>query len=309
MEILSNYQKFPDPAKGSVMALGNFDGVHLGHQSVINFAKSISRTKERPLSVMTFEPHPITILKEKVAPFRLTNPSQKERLIAQLGVDYLCIIPFGIDFAKISAEDFVTEFLLNRFQVDHIVIGYDFIFGHNRKGDADLLKQMSSQYGFGFSQAEPIIYEEVNQPYSSTYIRQLLQVGAVQEANSMLGHPFTIEGKIIKGKQLGRRIGYPTANIKINDYIYPKFGVYAVNVKFHDRYFPGVANIGIRPTFHRSHPLLEVHIFDFSHNMYGEYVEVELFKFLRPERMFNDAIELKNQISADCQLARDVLWG
>ncbi len=313
MQIIRHYKFCSEVARNSVVALGNFDGVHLGHKAVIGKACKIAQENSLPSAVMTFEPHPVSVLRPDIPPLRITPFRTKAVLIRELGVDVLFAIRFDRDFAQITAEDFIEKILLENLGVRHVVIGYDFIFGHNREGNAGLLRKMSEKHGFGLTQVNEQGSGDLS--YSSTRIRRCLQNGDIAQACNMLGHDYVIEGVVVRGDARGREIGFPTANIRLGGYMRPAFGVYAADVSIQKSEarnqkpeyitLSAVVNIGRKPTFGGEEDLLEAHIFDFNRDIYGRRICVTLRKFLRPEQKFNNADELKEQINNDCKQARE----
>lgn len=306
MRIIKDYKACPQDAKGSVIALGNFDGVHKGHVSVINKAIEIAKDNGLQSAVLTFEPHPLSVLRSNIKPFRLTSEAQKIEIIEKLVVDNLFIINFDSAFSQIKAPDFIKEILVNNLGAAHIVTGEEFIFGYNRLGNSELLAKEALQCGFGYSQVKPVGGDS---RFSSTLARKCLAVGDLAKGREILGRNFIIEGVVETGNQKGRKIGFPTVNISLGDYIRPAFGVYAVKLKISGggAMLTGAANIGIKPTTNGTKELLEVHIFDFSENIYGHNVQVELIEYIRPERKFESLDALSKQITEDCNQIRKLL--
>lgn len=303
MQIINDYNKRPDTAKGSVIALGNFDGVHKGHVELINTAVKIAKDNNRPSAVMTFEPHPINVFKPEIANYRLTSKEQKASLLEDLGIDYLYAVNFTKEFASITAKEFIEVILLEKLCSTHIVTGDDFIFGHNKGGDADMLEKYSKTHGFGYSKIEAVGDSD---RFSSTRARKALKSGDLNEVSSILDRNYTLSGIIVKGENRGKSIGFPTINIDMGEYLRPKQGVYAVRatIQGDGRTFRGVANLGVKPTFNGSEEILEVHIFDFDSDVYGKTVQIEFLSYIREERKFKDAEELVVQIKKDCIAAK-----
>ncbi|MCP5431928.1 MAG: bifunctional riboflavin kinase/FAD synthetase [Alphaproteobacteria bacterium] len=314
MRIVSRHADLPSTCRGAVVAIGNFDGVHLGHRKVIAEARAVAEEIGAPLAVMTFEPHPRAFFNPEAAPFRLTSFETKARLLAGLGVDILYALPFDRSLATKGAQDFVDDVLVTGIAALHVVVGEGFRFGKARSGDVAVLGYMGEMEGFGLSVVEPlkVATREGEEVLSSSFIRRLIAAGEVGEAARRLGYHWTIEGKVARGAQRGRTIGFPTANLALGDYLRPAFGVYAVLAE-RDRgeakaTIPGVANIGVRPTVQKeSEPWLEVHLFDFEGNLYGEALAVRLVSFLRAERKFDGIEALKRQIGEDARAARAAL--
>jgi len=310
MRIFRHYTELPAAVRGGVIALGNFDGVHRGHQTVIGEALSLSRRLAVPCGVMTFEPHPRSLFAPDTPPFRLTPFRIKARLIEALGVDFLLMQHFDRAFAAHTADSFINEVLINGLGAVAVVAGYDFAFGKGRQGTIALLRQRSEQGAF---RLVPVGQQTAGdgQTYSSNRIRQALQNGKPEEAAALLGRAWEIEGRVETGDQRGRTIGFPTANIHLADYLRPAIGVYAVRAgvdrgdatQWHD----GVANLGRRPTFAKQDLLLEAHLFDVDDDLYGRHVRVALHHYIRPERTFAGLDELRTQIALDSQAARALL--
>lgn len=312
MRIFRHYTEVPDEVRGGVVALGNFDGVHLGHQAVIGRAVEAARASGRPATVMTFEPHPRAVFNPGQPPFRLTPWRIKARHIAALGVDVLFIQHFDLDFARRSAEDFVENVLVSGLGASHVVTGYDYVFGHGRRGDCALLARMAADLDFGTACVSPVCGPN-SEVYSSTRVRQALTAGRPAEAARLLGRCWEIEGRVEHGDARGRGIGFPTVNLALGEYLWPAVGVYAVragvdrggDTVWHD----GVANFGRRPTFGGGDVVLEAHLFDFDGDLYGQHLRVALVEFVRPERKFDGIEALKAQIAEDCETARRILAG
>jgi riboflavin kinase/FMN adenylyltransferase len=317
MRILRHHTGLGEADRGAVVAIGNFDGVHQGHRTVIDTAGRIARELEAPQAVLTFEPHPRAVFQPDIAPFRLTPFRSKARQIELMGVDVLFVIHFDRDFAQHSAEEFVRMLLVDGLGVKHVVAGADFVFGNRRRGNAGLLRELGGKHGFGVTFVESVKAPD-GQPFSSTRIRDHLAAGRPAEAARLLGRPFEIEGRIEPGDKRGRTIGFPTANIELDDYVWPAHGVYAVRAgidtpvegeRTHTEWHDGVANLGRRPTFGGDAVLLEVHLFDFDEDIYGRHLRVSLIDFLRPEKKFDGIAALKAQIAEDATRARERLAG
>ncbi len=295
--------------KGASVALGNFDGVHLGHQSVIALARAASGELNAPLGVITFEPHPRQFFAPNAPAFRLMNAEARTHRLEKLGVDRLYELPFNAGLAGLAAEAFARDVLGAGLGIRHLVIGEDFRFGKGRTGDATLLKTLGRELRFGVTIA-PLV-SDTRGDYSSTAIRQALTDGHPEDAARMLGHRHRVEGLVQRGDQRGRTLGFPTINLGLEGLHLPRFGVYAVTVEVFDgrhagRYH-GAASIGIRPTFGVNAPNLEVFLFDFSGDLYGADVSVALVAFQRPELKFADIDALVAQMNQDCDQARAIL--
>ena len=312
MRILRHYVEFPASLRGGVVALGNFDGVHLGHQKVIGTAQSLARTQQVACGAMTFEPHPRELFHPSKESFRLTPFRIKARLIEALGLDFLLMQRFDREFAGHTAEEFVLQVLVAGLGVSHVVVGYDYVFGRGRGGDVAFLKEIAARCGFGITCLDPATTED-GALYSSTRIREALTCGQPREAARLLGRSWEIEGRVEHGDARGRTIGFPTANIELAEYLHPAAGVYAVMAGIDQGgstiWRPGVANFGNRPTFDDQDVLLEVHLFDFNGDLYGRHLRVALVDYLRPERKFSSLQSLKTQIEEDCLAARQMLAG
>lgn len=307
MRILRHYRDLPSDAKGAVVALGNFDGVHLGHRALLLEAKRMAAELDRPFAALVFEPYPREFFRPKDESFRLTPFRAKARLLAELGVDLLIVLAFDSAMASMSAQDFVLDVLVKELGIAHVVIGKDFRFGKGRAGDAAVLGYMGEMEGFGTTVFSPVIAEG-SVKISSTDIREALKAGRPDEAARLLGHWWGVEGHVARGEKRGREIGYPTANLKLEHTLQPAFGIYAVRAHLPDgRVFDGAASFGIRPTFALASPLLEVHLFGFSGDLYGALIAVEFIAYLRPEKQFDSIDGLKAQIAADCDEAKRIL--
>ena len=300
-------------SRGSVLAIGNFDGVHRGHAVLLGQVRDIARREGRPVAVLTFEPHPRTVFLPGAEPFRLTPFRVKERELARLGVELLFVQHFDLGFAAKSAEDFITDVIVGAIGASHVVVGWDCTFGNRRRGTPDLLRAAGAEQGFGVTVLEPVRSEDTT-VYSSTHIRELLKAGKPREAATLLGRFWEIDGRVASGDRRGRTIGFPTANLGLDDYLHPALGVYAVRVSgdgpddpLAGRTVDGVANIGLRPTVGGLVPRLEAHLFDTEVDLYARHLRVALVDFIRPERRFAGLDALKAQIAQDAAQARTIL--
>ena len=295
--------------RGASVAIGNFDGVHGGHRALIDRAKAAAEANRAPSGVLTFEPHPREFFARNAPPFRLSNFRAKAAWLCETGIDLMAVASFGERLASMSAHAFVTDMLVERLGVCHVVVGYDFAFGHKRSGNVAFLRQQAEHHGFGLTVVDPI--REGEEVISSTRVRDALWQGDPRRAADLLGHAWEIHGRVRKGDQRGRTIGFPTANIAMGGYIQPQFGVYAVQIGWPEEgqivWRDGVANLGRRPTFNKSDVLLEVNVFDFQGDLYGKRAQVRFIDFLRPEQKFDGLDALKAQIAADAKKAREVL--
>lgn len=315
MRIFRHYTDLPEDARGCVVAVGNFDGLHKGHQVVIGEAGSIARAQDAPQgapwAVMTFEPHPDLLFKPDLPPFRLTTMRTKAHMIESLGVDELLVQHFDKAFASLSAEDFVDEVIVKGLGASHVVAGYDFRFGQKRLGDCDTLLHMGRERGFGFT-AVPKVTDDDGVVYSSTRVRDCLKAGDARGAAHVLGRAFELEGRVEHGDARGRQLGFPTANVHLGEFLRPATGVYAIQAGLDEGaetvWRDGVANFGRRPTFHADDDVvLEAHLFDFAGDLYGKHLRVRLIERLRDEQKFSGLDALKAQIAIDCEKAKEIL--
>jgi riboflavin kinase/FMN adenylyltransferase len=308
MRILRHHRNVPKEAQGAVVALGNFDGVHRGHQALIAKAKNIAAERQLPLAVIVFEPYPQEFFRPAAEPFRLTSFRAKARLLSELGAEFLIVLHFDAELAAMLAQDFVMGILAGDLGIRHLVVGEDFRFGKGRGGDAAVLSYMGEMEGFGVTIFPPLA-DGAELKISSTRIRDALKRGRPDEAARLLGHSWSVEGHVRPGERRGRSLGFPTANLVLEGVLEPAFGVYAVRAHLGEggSLFGGVANFGKRPTFEGKDPLLEVHLFDFSGDLYGQLLRVELIDFLRSEQKFEDLDALKGQLARDAERARAIL--
>lgn len=311
MQIFRHYGDVPEACRGAVVAIGNFDGVHRGHRALIAHAKEIAQAKGRRLGVLAFEPHPQEFFRPSRECFRLTPFRAKARLLAEQGVEILYALAFDSAMAGKTAEDFVRDVLASGLGVNTVLVGADFRFGKARAGDAALLARLGEACGFDVDVFTPVIAHDA-QKISSSEIRAALKAGRPEEAAKLLGHRWTIEGRVERGDARGRTLGYPTANMRLDSYLQPAFGVYAVRATVIENEQPGgtyggVANLGIRPMFRTDAPLLETYLFDFSGDLYGKHLAVELIAFLRGEENFDSLEALKAQMTRDAGAAQEKL--
>lgn len=309
MQRIRSYHACPETARGAAAAIGNFDGVHLGHISVIDLARDVAKRDGHPLGVLTFDPHPRIFFAPDAPAFRLTNSDARAHRLAKIGVDVLYELPFDGALLALSPEEFARDVLRDGLGLAHVVVGADFCFGKGRAGNAETLQALGEKYGFGVTIA-PLLAQDTMQ-VSSTSIREALRDGRPRDAKAMLGHWHRIEGPVIHGEKRGRELGFPTANMEMPDVMLPKFGVYAVLVDVLDgphkgSYF-GAASLGVRPMFGKNTPNLETHLFDFKGNLYGASLSVGLVDFLRPEMTFDGLEALIAQMDSDCTRARSIL--
>ncbi|WP_343560369.1 bifunctional riboflavin kinase/FAD synthetase [Kiloniella sp. b19] len=311
MAVFHNLKNLPDSARGAVVAIGNFDGVHRGHQAVIATARKVAEDLKAPLAVLSFEPHPRLFFKPEQESFRLTPVVAKARALQKTGIDHVFLQAFTEEFAALSAEDFIQEVLVGQLGACHLVVGADFCFGKGRSGNVEVLEQSGKRLGFGVTGAGAVL-DESGEVLSSSRVRQFLRDGKPREAAAILGRCWEIDGPVIRGFERGRTIGFPTANLSMSDYLTPALGVYAVRVAKAGLiegtgltyWYDAVANIGRRPTVKGEGINLEVFIFDFDEDLYGTDLRVQVVDFLRPEMKFDGLDELKAQIARDCEAAR-----
>ncbi|HLI12888.1 MAG TPA: bifunctional riboflavin kinase/FAD synthetase [Alphaproteobacteria bacterium] len=310
MRVFRHYTDLPENVRGAVVAIGNFDGIHRGHQAIIAAAAERARAAKAPLAVLTFEPHPRSFFRPDLPPFRLTPFRIKARLVEALGVDLLFVLTFDEALSRLSAERFVAEVLVAGLGIRHAVIGDNFAFGHKRGGTPETLRALGERHGFAVTCLTRVKGpgEEI---YSSTRIRDYLQAGNPTRAALLLGRYWEIEARVQAGDKRGRKLGFPTANLPLDGYLVPARGVYAVRAGI-DRgtaihWHGGVANLGVRPTVDGTTLLFEVNLFDFAGDLYGHHLRVALVDHLRPEMKFDGLDALKRQIAEDSRRARVIL--
>lgn len=309
MKVFDHLDQIKKPFKRAVITIGNFDGVHIGHQAlfheVIEKAEAIDGTSV----AMTFEPHPIRVLKQNNHPPLITLYEQKAELIERTGIDVLICIPFTLEFAALSAEHFIKDLLVQKIGMQAIVVGKDYSFGKNREGNIEMLRSYAPRYGFevivaGWVKSARAMEDRI----SSTRIRELISDGLMEQAEKMLGRSYQIRGRVVTGRDRGGKLlGIPTANINLNDELCPKTGIYAVTVEFNGQKYKGVANIGYSPTFNDHQFTVEVHILDFNDNIYGKKIRVNFIKRIRDEKKFSNIGELIDQIKLDIAAGREIL--
>jgi len=321
MRLYRHFTNLPDRARGAAVAIGNFDGLHRGHQAVIGEAAARARAPGGPSARLTFEPHPRRFFKPDTPPFLLTRLRTKARIVRELGVDLFFVLRFDAELARRSAEAFIDQVLIDGLDARHVVIGYDFVFGRNRHGNPELLRQRMRAAGRDATIMPPVTAPSAagidpdadleGDIVSSTGVRDALKAGDPAAAARLLGRPFEIEVRVVRGDRRGRTLNYPTANQPLGDYVRPAFGVYAVRAGFDaagtTRWYGGVANLGVRPMFGAAEPLLETHLFDFSGDLYGRILRVQLAAYLRREARFDSLAALTMQMDADSAAARAAL--
>ncbi|MEA1015444.1 bifunctional riboflavin kinase/FAD synthetase [Sphingosinicella sp. LY1275] len=303
MERLDGGSAVPAHLRGGIVALGNFDGFHAGHQAVVGRAIERARAEGRPALVATFDPHPVRFFKPDVPPFRLTTLDQRERLFGAAGADAMLVFHFDAELASTSAEDFVADRLVSRIGAAGVVTGEDFTFGKGRGGNTEVLRRLGAEHGLSVDAVALVLAGD--ELVSSSRIREALQAGDCETAARLLTRPFAIEGVVEHGDKRGRAIGYPTANLNIGNYLRPRYGIYAVRGRLADgRMLDGAANIGVRPSFTPPKELLEPYFFNFSEDLYGQTIEVELISFIRPEARFEIIDDLIARMKLDCAEAK-----
>jgi len=287
---------------GGVIAIGNFDGIHLGHQKVINEARKKAKKNKIPFGVMTFEPVPVMFFNSKIKNHRINSLKQKKEQLKKFKIDFLIIIKFNKNFSSLTAEQFINRVIYYKTKCKFLYVSKNFKFGYKRQGTIQTLKKFENQYNFKSLITKP--YKKNKKTISSSLIRKKIASGKIQEVNKLLNREWKIEGKVIKGQKRGRKIGFPTCNIKLNDYIIPRLGVYAVKVNGSKFSRKGIANIGFRPTFNGKNLLLEKNIFGINKNLYNKEIGINFRRFIRPEKKFKDLEHLKKQIKIDIKKAK-----
>jgi riboflavin kinase/FMN adenylyltransferase len=307
LRVIRGWRDLAAADRGASVAMGSFDGVHRGHQRVIALAAKAAGELGRPLGVITFDPHQRAYFRPDEPAFRLMKPDQQARALEALGVDVLYVLPFE-NLADMSDREFAGQVLHDGLGAAHVAVGFDITFGKGRTGSPEAMRRYGEELGFGVSVAEPVA-DDSGEKFSSTEVRDALRAGRPEHAAAVLGRPFAIEGEVQRGRQLGRKLGFPTANVPLSDYVVPKFGVYATRTRLQDgRLVPGVANVGVNPTIEGvTAPLLEVWLFDFDEDIYDQVIETDLIAFLRPELKFASLDAMTAQIMMDAEQARDLL--
>jgi riboflavin kinase/FMN adenylyltransferase len=303
---LDGHHRIEGDLRGGVIALGNFDGFHAGHQAVVGRAVRHAKDEGRPAIVATFDPHPVRFFKPDVPPFRLTTLAQRQELFAAAGADAMLVLPFDAALAATTAEDFITGLLLDRYGAAGVVTGADFVFGKGRGGNVVTLADHARRLGFFTEMVAPV--DDTEEVISSSRIREALQAGDCAAATRLLTRPFTVRNIVQHGDKNGRLLGFPTANLEMGQYLRPRYGIYAVTGTLPDgRILKGAANLGIRPSFDPPKELLEPHFFDFAEDLYGQEIDVAFHAFIRPEAKFDSMDALMAQIAADCDEAKRLL--
>ena len=303
MKLYKNFN-IPKNHKRSIVLIGNFDGVHVGHQKLFKLANTYKKKFNSKIGVLTFEPMPKMFFNKGIKNFRISNINQKNIILKSLGVDFVITKKFDKKFSKIKSDFFIKKFLSEKLEAQYIFVSNNFKFCNKREGDVNQLIKNEKIYDYKIIKPHPLILSQ--KVISSTYIRSLLEKGYLNKTNKLLGRNWSIEGTVQKGRQQGKKIGFPTCNIDIKDYVISKPGVYAVKVrrKNSNKYLKAIANLGYRPTFNQKKILLEVHIFNFSGNLYNKYLSIEFTKFIRKEKKFRNVNQLKKQIQSDLKVAK-----
>ena len=301
MKIYSNVN-LNNKHRNGVIAIGNFDGLHLGHLKVINEAKVKAKKLNLPFGVMTFEPIPVMFFNKKLKNHRINSLEQKKNLLKKLKLDFLIVIKFNKYFSSLTAEDFIKKIIYKKIKCKYLYVSRNFKFGHKRRGNIKTLKKFEKLFDYKRVITKP--YKKNNKIISSTIIRKKIRAGKIEEINKLLNRVWSVEGKVIKGQKRGRKIGFPTCNLKLDNYVIPRLGVYTVKVSNKNFNKNGIANIGYRPTFKGQSLLLETNIFGFRKNLYNKVINVSFGKFIRPEKKFKNLEYLKKQIKLDIKLAK-----
>ena len=290
--------------KKSIILIGNFDGVHLGHQKLFKLAQSYKKKHKLKIGVINFDPMPKMYFNKSLKNFKITSVHQKLKLLKQLKVDFIITKKFNKNFSKVKSINFIKEILYKKLNCKFLFVSNNFRFGNKREGDVKLLINHEKNYDYKVVNPKPVIKNK--KTVSSTLIRNFLENGNLDKANKFLGRQWTVDGVVQKGRQIGKKIGFPTCNIDIKDYVLAQPGVYAVRVlwKNNSKEFKGIANLGYRPTFNQRKILLEVHLFNFSGNLYNKHLSVQFLKFIRKEKKFKNVIQLRNQIKSDLRIAK-----
>ena len=294
-------KKADSSLKRSILSLGGFDGIHLGHQALIQKLIGASKERQAPSCLCLFDPLPFQVLKGEKTFKRLFTIPELESLLADFKLDFLCIMPFSACFSKLSSKEFIQSVLAPQFDPLHIIIGYDFSFSYQKEGNFSILQSYGSQLGFSVEKVDPYLYE--GEPVSSSKVRKRLSLADMKGVKTLLGRAFSIQSKVLRGDGRGRKLGFPTANLRPTNKELPPWGVYSGTVQIQKDSYPAIVNIGCRPSFGASYSLVEVHIPSFERDIYGEIVTVELENFIRKEKEFSKVSDLKRQISQDIQTA------
>lgn len=304
MDVFHGWQDVPESLKGASLAIGNFDGVHRGHRTVLDAARAAAMP-DGLTGAMIFEPHPRRFFQPDKPLFQLTSLSRKLELLADCGLDLVAVLQFDAELASLSAESFVHNVLVEGFAIRHATTGYNFFFGKGRKGNPAMLRTLGEKYGFGVTVVEPA--GNSGEIFSSTRVREMLAEGEVASAGEMLGSWWRVEGEVESGAGRGTGLGFPTANIRLHDGQSLGHGIYAVRVAVNGHWYDGAAYLGTRPTFDAGPPLLETFLFDFDGNLYGRKIKVDFIDFVRADAKFRSGVDLTTQMQADCEKAKQIL--
>ena len=286
------------------LAIGNFDGIHIGHQKIIQKLVNESNKMNVQSAILDFNPHPRQFFTKNYDDFNVVDEKTKIELLDQLNVDYYITMEFNSALASLSAHEFIENILSKKLNINNLIVGYDFKFGKNRQGDVDLLEQLSSKYNYNISIIEPVLDPLTSEIYSSSLVRKNIKEGNFERVSSLLGRNWIMQGTVVRGDKRASKINFPTANIIPSNLIKPKKGVYVVKVQYINKYINGIANFGVRPTIDGKKLLLEVNLFDFNQDIYGKELTVEFLTFIRDEKKFNNFTLLTEQIQKDIQLAK-----
>ncbi len=305
IKIYNNF-KISKIHKNSILLIGNFDGLHLGHQKLFKLAKKYKKEKNLKIGVITFDPIPKMFFNKSLANYRISNLNQKINYFNNFDIDFLIVKKFNLQFSKIKAHTFIKEIICKKLKANYIFVSNNFRFGYKREGSVDLLKNLQKKYNYKIINPNPL--KKKNKIISSTLIRNLLSNGKIFQANKLLDRSWSIEGVVKKGRSVGKKIGFPTCNIDLKDYVIAKPGVYAVRIFINKAYkiLNGVANLGYRPTFNQKKIILEVNIFNFNRNLYNKKLIVQFIKFIRGERKFKGIDQLRKQIKLDIKIAKKI---
>jgi len=308
MRLIEGQAPVPADFKGSVIAIGNFDGVHRGHQRLLEVTQAEAVRRGKPWGVLTFEPHPRTFFRPSEPVFRLTPPALKARLVGDMGATFMTVLDFDRELSSLEPGDFVRQHLITRLGVSHVVTGYDFHFGRGRKGNPAMMREFGAADGFGFTIVDQVTDEgDTHSPFSSSSIRQALRYGHLATASHELGYHWMVMGEVVKGDQRGRTIGFPTINIVLDPGAEPFRGIYAVRVRdaaqTGGEVWKGAGYFGNRPTFDTERTFLEIYLIDFAGDLYGRSLLIEFVDLIRPDRRFESVAELTTQMQADCRTA------
>ncbi len=305
MRIFRSIEEIKNKIKNPVLTIGNFDGVHKGHQNIFNIIIKKSKEIKGSNVVLTFDPHPLKVFTGENRLFLLTPTKKKIKLIEKFGIENLLLLKFSKEFSQIPAEKFVKDILIDAIGVKELYVGYNYFFGRNKEGNIELLKKFGEKYGFNVNIIEPYIIN--NRVVSSTLCRELIAEGKVRDVAMYLGRYYLIEGNVVKGKRLGSRLGFPTANIKSPNEVYPKYGVYAVKAGYKGKIYNGACSIGFNPTFDNCSLTVEVYLLDFQKEIYNETLKIVFIERIRAMKKFSSIEELKEQIGKDVEKARKIL--